>query len=66
MLRSVDSYFIIGEDKGTIGKVWEQWWEPKGGSYEYERIADLGEIDGDETVPIISANIGGRIRHQRL
>ncbi|MDC0706643.1 MULTISPECIES: OmpL47-type beta-barrel domain-containing protein [Priestia] len=60
-LESVDSYFIIGDQKKTIGKVREKYEKQKDGSYKYDGTDDIDPINGDDTVPVISANIGAHV-----
>lgn len=54
-VNSVDSYFIIGDNIPTLGMVLEY------DTYYYEGCEDYSFINGDKTVPVISANIGGLI-----
>ena len=54
--NSVDSYYIIGYNRDTILEVEEEY--NKDGSFD--KCNDLTVTNGgDETVPVISANIGG-------
>ena len=53
-LWSVDSYFIIGDKESTIGSVKMQY--DKYGNFQ--KATDLGIINGDGTVPIVSAQAG--------
>ncbi|HDR8220266.1 TPA: hypothetical protein QC102_004767 [Bacillus cereus] len=60
-LNSVDSYLIVGEGKPTIGKVNMLYF----GNQAHG--ADIGGfIDGDGTVPISSADVGGIIDLNRI
>jgi hypothetical protein len=58
VVKSVDSYLIIGYDKDTIMKVTEKY--KKDGSFK--EIRDIIKLNGgDGTVPVTSANIGGTV-----
>ncbi|MFS0837054.1 alpha/beta fold hydrolase [Paenibacillus sp. 1P03SA] len=56
-LNSVDSYQIIGENKSTIGEIITSY-QKKNGLYVQSGKVDINPVNGDGTVPIISANIG--------
>ncbi|MBU3190829.1 hypothetical protein K9O30_16385 [Clostridium bowmanii] len=59
-LNSVDSYFIIGNGQtGTIGKIEEQY-EIKNAITKFKKCTVLSNTEGDGTVPLYSATIGGR------
>ncbi|MEC0248475.1 S8 family serine peptidase [Paenibacillus chitinolyticus] len=56
-LNAVDSYQIIGENKATIGEIITSY-QKKNGLYVQSGKVDINPVNGDGTVPIISANIG--------
>jgi len=59
LLKSVDSYFIIGDSNSTIGKVRELY-KAHEGELTFDKCDDIKNINGDGTVPLISANIGNK------
>ncbi|EJW15454.1 alpha/beta hydrolase [Paenibacillus alvei] len=56
-LNSVDSYYIVGDKIATMGGI-----TVYGGS---ETIKDVKSIQGDGTVPVISASVGGKLERSR-
>ncbi|KUO75864.1 MAG: hypothetical protein APF81_05395 [Desulfosporosinus sp. BRH_c37] len=59
-LKSVDSYFIIGDKQTTIGKIREKYEHDDNGNLVFKESDDIKNINGDGTVPVISGNIGGK------
>uniref|UniRef100_UPI00055DB95E OmpL47-type beta-barrel domain-containing protein n=1 Tax=Paenibacillus zanthoxyli TaxID=369399 RepID=UPI00055DB95E len=55
-LNSVDSYYIIGDKNSTVGEM-----AIKMGTQPSITNNDLKMIQGDGTVPVISANVAGRL-----
>ncbi len=58
-LSEVDAYFIIGDASPTIGEVIEEYSRNSEGKLVFSKQKDINFINGDGTVPLISANIGG-------
>lgn len=62
-LKSVDSYFFVGDQKTTIGKV-ELGYSEIGRTNTYKDTGrkDLDPANGDGTVPLVSATIGDKLK----
>lgn len=67
ILDSVDSYLFVGDQIGTIGKVTYEY-KKEGDEYAFNKLRNVDEdsVSGDGTVPVISANIGGRVNKDRI
>ncbi|HEX9061072.1 MAG TPA: alpha/beta fold hydrolase, partial [Clostridia bacterium] len=59
ILKSVDSYFIVGDGNGSIGKL--TYGSIKGTGVT--NLEDIDRINGDQTVPLISATIGDQTNY---